>query len=1152
MTASELRRKYLEFFQSKGHTLYPSGSLIPFDVTGRLDESLLFNGAGMVQFKPFFRGVAEPPSRRLTNVQKCVRTGDIEEVGNLSHLTFFEMLGNFSFGDYFKEEAIAYSWEFLTSPQWLGLDPKRLSFTVFEEDDEAYDCWAKHVSSVGIDPETRVFRLGEETNYWPAGAFSKGPPGPCGPNSEMFYWTSTDVPVPGISAGDYSREQWLHDDEVKNWLEIWNDVFIQFEWQGQLRNPERPSDGFEKSGMPNLPFKSVDTGMGLERTATVLAGLKSVYDTDVFAPIIRKIEEIGGSGEAGGHPHPEPLPRQGGGDLAASGEGDASLQPGDDRHPHPVRSAHSLPPQGGGDSTPTPQSPPPTPSSHGEGNSYPTPNPFPTTASLGQGGGYRYGTDPDKDRATRIICDHIRTACFCIADGILPGNTGRGYVLRRLIRRAVLKGQRALGFEQPFFHLVYEGVVEAMGDHYGQLTERRDVIVETLKSEEALFRRSLNLGLEVFIEHLREVARSQEFEISPATYLIATGSEEVEIDHMSLEKETSYVRRLSTVQDFKTYFEERHLDQRLEAMAPPVPILRGESAFQLYDTYGFPLEVTQELCEEAGVSVDIEGYERALKEAQERSRGASGMDSVYGGVEITFQVLIQTDDGNATPTVFRGYEETAVRAKIVGAIAVVEGAGGEAGDHPHPEPLPRQGGGDPVASGEGDAGQGADNPTPNPLPTTTSSREGGGSEETPTPQSPPPTPSSHGEGSMLIAIALDQTPFYAESGGQVSDEGTIDAGKYQFRVIDVTKQDGVWVHLTEPVNFEDDLGADMDEINASVQKLLFGLDAQARVDESRRRAIIRNHTATHLLHAALREVLGKHVTQAGSYVGPDRLRFDFTHGKALTPDELSTVERMVNEKALLASEVVIHNDVPIDIARSMGAMALFGEKYGDHVRVVEVPGYSIELCGGIHVRNTAEVGMFKILHEASAASGVRRIEAVTGEGAYDWAKHQEFILREAATLLKSNPHDLINAVQKSIDQLREERKRSERMRTQSADASQGQTVMLGEVELASQTLTDGDVKDANLIVDKLIDGHPNRVALVGLSAEGKVTFVCKVGEEAKAKGAHAGNLVKALAAIVGGGGGGRPDFATAGGRDPGKLLEAMAEAQKVVAGMVGG
>ncbi|HXH61161.1 MAG TPA: alanine--tRNA ligase-related protein, partial [Fimbriimonadaceae bacterium] len=381
MNVRELRQKYIAFFKTKGHTEHPSGSLVPYDVTGRLDESLLFNGAGMVQFKPYFRGVAKPPTQRLVTAQKCLRTGDIESVGNPTHLTFFEMLGNFSFGDYFKKEAIDFSWEFMTSSEWLALDPHRLSFTVFEDDDETFALWAAHLKVVGIDPSTRIFRLNEETNYWPAGAFSSGPPGPCGPNSEMFYWTSSDPPPTGA----YTVDDYLRDVGAGKWLEIWNDVFIQYEWQGKLRDSARPDKGYEKSGMPPLPFQSVDTGMGLERTAAVLGGFSSVYDTDAFVPIIRAIESV-----------PSPL---------------------------------------------------------GEG----------------KGGGAKYGSDEAMDTAVRIVADHLRAASFCIADGVLPSNTGRGYVLRRLIRRAVLKGVRALGFEKPFMHKAYDGVVRALGDHYFEL-----------------------------------------------------------------------------------------------------------------------------------------------------------------------------------------------------------------------------------------------------------------------------------------------------------------------------------------------------------------------------------------------------------------------------------------------------------------------------------------------------------------------------------------------------------------------------------------------------------------------------------------------------------------------------------------------------------
>jgi alanyl-tRNA synthetase len=1044
MTARELRQKYLEFFQSKGHTAFPSGSLIPYDVTGRLDESLLFNGAGMVQFKPYFRGVANPPNPRLTTAQKCVRTGDIEEVGNLSHLTFFEMLGNFSFGEYFKEEAIALSWEFLTSKEWLGLDPTRLSFTVFEEDDEAYNCWAKHLSAAGIDPETRVFRLGEETNYWPAGAFSNGPPGPCGPNSEMFYWTSktlepppntrssnnanpslsldgrgsvnevnsgegdilnaekpspelvprTSSPIKGEEGG-YSREQWIADDAAKNWLEIWNDVFIQYEWQGELKNPERPADGFKKLGMPNLPFQSIDTGMGLERTSAVLGGFQSVYDTDLFQPILSKIVGIDRTNRT-------------------------------DRTNSTSESYNSNP-------------------------SYKS---------------YQNLTESEA-RAARIIADHIRTACFCIADGILPGNSGRGYVLRRLIRRAVLKGARTLGFEDLFLFKVYHGVVEAMGDHYTELVERRDVIVETLKNEEALFRRTLIRGMEL-------------------------------------------------------------LEEELSHFGPGEKILRGGLAFGLYDTYGFPLEVTQELCEEAGVAVDVDGYEAALKEAQERSRAGSAMDSVYGGVGIQFTFTIESGQKGPTPTHFVGYNSTSCEARIVGVMQV-----------PNNEAL---------------------------HPLTPSSQGRKGDSESHNPQS-----TIH---NREFAIALDQTPFYAESGGQVSDIGVIRGTGFILSVVDVTKQDGVFVHICREVGDKDDrgeLGERGDSGDRNPQSTThdpqsdaphtpnptpytlphFGDIVIAEVDPERRRAITRNHTATHLLHAALRKVLGNHVTQAGSLVEPSHLRFDFTHGKAMTPDEIKTVEQMVNAGSLASFDVNIFADVPIAKAKEMGAMALFGEKYGDNVRVVDIRSMqnepiSTELCGGVHVRNTGEIGMFKILHEASAASGIRRIEAVTGTKAYEWAIHQHELVRQAADKLKSNPHDLLLAVDKTVDALKDERKKNEKLRASSAQPATTKNIEIGTIELVIQKAENSDPREATMIADRLAENQPRRITIVATISDNKATFICKVGAEAVSAGAHAGNLVKSLAQMVGGGGGGRPDFATAGGKDADKLQQALDAAPEIV------
>ncbi len=935
MTVRELRQKYLAFFESKGHLPHPSGSLVPIDVTGRLDESLLFNGAGMVQFKPFFRGVAEPPSRRLATAQKCLRTGDIESVGDSSHLTFFEMLGNFSFGDYFKVETIDYSWEFLTSRQWLGLDPKRLAFTVFREDDEAFDRWSQHLASVGIDPACRVFRLGEETNYWPAGAFSNGPPGPCGPNSEMFYWVEDDRPPLSTSAS-YSVDDYLRDEAEGRWLEIWNDVFIQYEWKGEAK----AEGGYTKTGMPELPFRSIDTGMGIERTCAVLGGYSSVYDTDAFQPVFRTIEAVGG---------------------------------------------HR----------------------------------------------FRYGEDEQTDRALRIVADHIRAACFCIGDGILPSNTGRGYVLRRLIRRAILKGQRVLGFNDLFAFRVLDGLAEALGDHYQELHFRRDVIVETLRNEEAQFRRTLEQGSQVLTREIVDLMASW-----------AGG----------------------------------------EASTPKV--LPGTSAFMLYDTYGFPLEVTKEICEEEGLSVDEQGFRSALIEAQERSRGADQRESVYGGVVVGFVFDVAEDDG-PTPTTFTGYGETKSRALIVGAV---------------------------------------------------------------------PRPGDDGLATREFALALDQTPFYAESGGQMSDTGMLSGPTFTLRVKDVVKQDGVFVHIVEPeliaIDFE---GRSIEEAQKALTDGLFRQAVDAQVDERRRADIVRNHTATHLIHAALRKVLGKHVTQAGSLVAPGHLRFDFTHGKAMTPDEVRDVERIVNEHALGAEKVVVYTDVPIDDARAMGAMALFGEKYSDRVRVVQIgemspsePSFSRELCGGVHVRNTGEIGLIKVVHEASAASGVRRIEAVTGLGAYQWVLDQQATLHEASVMLKSQPKEVIQGIERLIDQLKDERKKRERL-AQQGGAAQAVVETIGAVEFAVENLNDADPKDAQLVADRLADNRPNRVSLVTNASEGKLFFVCKVGKDALAKGAHAGNIVKAAAAAAGGGGGGKAEFATAGGRDAAKLEDSLSAAREALA-----
>jgi len=933
MNVSELRAKYLAFFESKGHQRFPASSLVPYDVTGRLDESLLFNGSGMNQFKPFFRGVAQPPHNRLITCQKCLRTGDIEEVGDDSHLTLFEMLGNFSFGDYFKKDAVAYSWEFLTSPQWLARDPKRMSFTVFEEDDEAYGYWAEHVGQAGIAPESRIFRLDEETNYWPAGSFTKGPPGPCGPNSEMFYWVPDDVPPPSTEPGAYSREDWLRDEAAGLWLEVWNDVFISYDWQGKLRDPARPEKGYEKTGLPNLPFQSIDTGMGLERTACALGGFRSVYDTDAFQPIFRAMEAL----------------------------------------------------------------------------------PF--------AGALVYGKDKTVDHAMRVIGDHLRAACFCVGDGILPSNNGRGYVLRRLLRRAILQGSRRLGFGESFLYRLVSSVTETMGAYYPELVEKKPVIEETLKNEEALFRRTLAQGTTILTE--------------------------------KLEAWRDGTRAKSTPLD-------------------------GPTAFMLYDTYGFPLEVTQELCSELGVAVDIEGYRDAMAEAQERSRGASAMENPYDNVQVA---TIEHGGGKVATTTFLGYTATETECQIIGVRPILD---------------------------------------------------------------------ENGQARPAFVLALDQTVFYAESGGQVADTGTITGQSVNLKVLDVTKQEGIYVHLVEAEGAPWE-GQPEDEALSLLEKMYVGERVTGRVDPARAETV-RHHTATHLVHAALRSVLGPHVTQAGSLVSPEALRFDFTHGKAMTDEELLRVEAIVNDKVWEAVPVKVYADVPIDEARGMGAMALFGEKYGDRVRVVQVgdmppsePSFSRELCGGVHVRNTGQIGVVKILHEASVASGVRRITAVAGPRALEWAREQENAVAVAADLLKANPKDLVSAVERAIDNLKEEKKKRGRMVVQTGGQNATYTDVSG-IELVTEHLAEVEAEDAKLVVDKL--SAPGRVVVVFNTAEGKVGITCSVGAEARARGGHAGNLLREVAKLVGGGGGGKPEFATAGGKDSSKVAEAVSAVAGVLSGML--
>lgn len=872
--ARALRKAFLEFFQEKGHLLLPSDSLVP------KDPSLLFTSAGMVQFKPYFLGVAQPPHPRIVTVQKCLRTTDIDSVGDLSHLTFFEMLGNFSLGDYFKREAILWAWEFVV--ERLRIDPDKLQVTVFRDDEEAYSVWHQEV---GLRAN-RIWRLGEKTNYWPANAISEGPNGPCGPCSEIFYDTGLGQECSNAECGPAC--------DCGRWLEIWNLVFMQYERSEEKGKPK----------LTPLPKQNIDTGMGLERTAAVLMGFDSPYETDVFAPILKRIEQLAG---------------------------------------------------------------------------------------------VRYKADEAQDNAIRLIADHIRAATFCIADGIIPQNEGRGYVLRRLIRRAILRGQRVLGFDKPFFAEVVPGVIEALGDQYSELVNRQDYIQLTLRLEEERFRQTVATGL----ARLEEMLDSQKVRASK--------------------------------------------------------VLDGGSLFMLYDTYGFPLELTQEVAAERGVQVDLEGFKQAMEEQRRRAREASGISEKLF-VE-TGAALKEIAARKIAPTVFLGYQRTESESQVLAII--------------HQGELVQ-------SAVEGDP----------------------------------------------VELVLDRTPFYAEAGGQVGDTGWIESENFRFKVEDTQKSEGYYLHIGQVVEGK------VQENDSPVH---------ARIDAERRRHIMRNHTATHLLHAALRRVLGPHVVQAGSLVAPDRLRFDFTHPKPLHEEEIEQIESLVNEKILDEIEVVVHWEVPLEEARRRGAMALFGEKYGERVRMIEIPGFSLELCGGTHLKNTVETGLFKIISESSVAAGVRRIEALTGAGLYQWLRERERLVREAAERLNTAPTDLPQAVERLRAQLKEAQLQMERLRQLqlAQTGSELEPVEINGIPLIAYKALGADSKSLGSLADRLIQKGAG-VVVVGSAHDGKVMLVVKVAPEWVQKGVHAGELVRQVAQIAGGTGGGRAEFAQAGGRDPAKLDDALA------------
>lgn len=865
---NELREMYLKFFETKGHLRLPSFSLIPQN-----DPSLLLINSGMAPMKPYFTGEQEPPRHRVTTCQKCIRTGDIENVGKTArHGTFFEMLGNFSFGDYFKKEAIAWSWEFLTSPEWVGIDPDRLYPSIYQDDDEAFEIWNKQI---GI-PAERIFRFGKEDNFWEHGS------GPCGPCSEIYYDRGPEYGCgkPGCTVGC----------DCDRYMEVWNNVFSQFDNDGNGNYTE-------------LKQKNIDTGMGLERLACVVQGVGSLFDVDTVRNITNKVSEIAGK---------------------------------------------------------------------------------------------HYGESEKTDISLRVVTDHIRSTVMMICDGVIPSNEGRGYVLRRLLRRAARHG-KLLGIDRPFLSEVATTVINESGGAYPELVEKQKYIHKVIENEEASFNKTIDSGLNILNERIAA----------------ADGKE-----------------------------------------------LPAADAFQLYDTYGFPIDLTLEILEEQGMTTNRDEFDRLMNEQRERARedrkkmGDLGWQSEDLGLDKSIK------------TRFDGYETLGEAAKVLAIVNEGEPSGA-------------------AAKGE------------------------------------------------KITVVLDHTPFYAEMGGQIGDHGVLESKNGVVTVSDVQKtKDGKYMHIG--VVTEGEISVD-DEV-------------QAKVDAEYRQAICRAHTSTHLLQKALRKVLGDHVEQAGSYTANDHIRFDFTHFAALTAEELAQVEALVNED-ILAGYPVITEEMSIDDAKKKGAMALFGEKYGAVVRVVQA-GDSIELCGGTHLDNTAKAGSFKIIGEASVAAGVRRIEAVTGKAVLSYLNERQHILSEAAAALKTSPNELPAKIEQTVGELRAMTKKVEKLN--------GKVASLQMVDLLNVAR---DVKGVNVIATKLEDASaetlrtmgdnikekaPNMVAVLSAVNDGKINLLCVCGAEAVKKGAHAGKIIKEVAKMVGGGGGGRPDSATAGGKQPEKLEEALEAVNNVV------
>ena len=878
---NELREMFLKFFESKNHLRLPSFSLIPQN-----DASLLLINSGMAPMKPYFTGEVEPPRRRVCTCQKCIRTGDIENIGKTArHGTYFEMLGNFSFGDYFKREAIHWSWEFLTSPEWVGLDPNRLYPSVFEgnettpADDEAYKIWNEEI---GV-PADHIFRFGKSDNFWEHGS------GPCGPCSEIYYDRGEKYGCgkPGCTVGC----------DCDRYIEIWNNVFSQFNNDGQGNYEE-------------LSQKNIDTGMGLERLACVCQDVNSLFDVDTVMNITNKVTELTGAS---------------------------------------------------------------------------------------------YGQSVKMDVSLRVITDHIRASTFMIADGVQPSNEGRGYVLRRLLRRAARHG-KLLGVNKPFLYEVVETVIQENENHYGYLRERDAYIVRIVKTEEENFGRTIDTGMRIFSEMME-----------------------------------------SHKAEGKTVFS-------------------GADAFLLADTYGFPIDLTVEMVADEDMTLDMEAYTQLREEQRVRAREARKAlgDLAWAGIDLGL---------DNTPTEFVGYTEDTCEAKVL-AVCVGEEVSGT------------------IAGGE------------------------------------------------TGIIVLDKTPFYAEMGGQVADHGVISVGDSKFEVTNVLKdKGGKYLHH-----------GTMAAGSIKVEDV-----ATAAIDVERRKAIMRAHSATHLLQKALQTVLGDHVHQAGSYVEPDRLRFDFTHYAAMTPEEMAKVNALV-QNAVLEGYGVDIREMPIEEAKASGATALFSEKYGDTVRVVNMGGYSIELCGGTHLDNTAKVGPFELESECSVASGVRRIEAITGKACLAKMEKGQQMLFEAAAKLKTKPADVNAKIQGYLEEVKELKRVIEQYKAKEASGEVERFLFgsrnMGGYKVLTALVPNADAAKLRQMGDMLREKDPKVVAVLASCCGDKPTFLAVCGKDAVAGGMKAGELVKQVCCCCGGSGGGKPDSAMGGGKDVTRVDNALALVDDYVASKI--